>query len=253
MVVVLGLFSCTTSKKLAYLENLPETGGEHFFVQEIPEYHLQPRDLLYITAKAMTSDGMITDLLASPRATGGITNLQGEASQFLYGYDINQEGKIRLPAIGEILVAGLTLEEARTAIQKQADQIFANSTIECKLLSYKFTVIGEVKSPGAFVNYNNYLTIFEAVGRAGGINDFGRRDRVLVLRQVNKATKTFAVNLQDKELLSSEAYFLLPNDVVIVEPESKKVFNLNLPTYSFILTTITSAITTTLLLINYFK
>jgi len=73
------------------------------------------------------------------------------------------------------------------------------------------------------------------------------------VRPVAGGTKTFTLNLQDKNLLSSEAYFLLPNDVVIVEPQPKKIFNLNLPTFSFILTSVTSAITTTLLLINYFK
>jgi len=120
------------------------------------------------------------------------------------------------------------------------------------LLSFKFTVIGEVRTPGSYVNYNNYLTVLEAIGRAGGINDFGRRDKILVIRPVSGGTKTYTLNLQDKALLSSEAYFLLPNDVIIVEPEAKKIFNLNLPTFSFILTTATSLLTTTLLLINYF-
>jgi polysaccharide export outer membrane protein len=93
----------------------------------------------------------------------------------------------------------------------------------------------------------------EAVGRAGGVDDFGDRSRVLVVRPIDKGTKTFNINLQDKKLLSSQAYFLLPNDVVIVQPLKHKIFNMNLPTISFILTTVTSVITTTLLMINYLK
>ena len=69
---------------------------------------------------------------------------------------------------------------------------------------------------------------------------------------MDKGTKTFRINLQDKKILTSEAYFLLPNDVVIVEPLNQKIFNMNLPTISFIITTSLSALTTTLLLINYF-
>ncbi|MCJ7820938.1 MAG: SLBB domain-containing protein, partial [Bacteroidales bacterium] len=118
---------------------------------------------------------------------------------------------------------------------------------------FKFTVIGEVKAPGTYINYNNYLTVLEAIGRAGGIGDFGKRDRVLVVRPAEKGSVTYRLNLQDKEILNSEAYFLLPNDVVIVEPQAHKVFNMNLPTISFVLISITSVITTTLLLINYFK
>ena len=147
----------------------------------------------------------------------------------------------------------MTLEETRKILQASADKVFKNSTVECKLLSFKFTVIGEVKLPGTYINYNNYLTVLEAIGRAGGVGDFGNRTNVLVVRPLERGTKTFRLNLQDKKILSSEAYFLLPNDVVIVEPLKQKIFNLNLPTVAFILTTVTSVITTTLLMINYLK
>jgi len=180
------------------------------------------------------------------------TYTQSEAGQYLNGYDVDGNGEILVPVLGSINLAGSTLEQARQIIQEVADKHFNNSTVECKLLSFKFTVIGEVRSPGTYVNYNNYLTVLEAIGRAGGINDYGRRDKLLVVRPVEGGSKTYTLNLQDKAILSSEAYFLLPNDVVIVEPESKKIFNLNLPTFSFILTSATSLLTTTLLLINYF-
>ena len=143
------------------------------------------------------------------------------------------------------------MESLRDTLQVKFVKSYPNSTVECKLLSFKFTVIGEIKAPGTYINYNNYLTVLEAIGRAGGIGDFGRRDRILVVRPTEGGTKTFRLNLHDKNILTSEAYFLLPNDVVIIEPESKKIFNLNVPTFSFVLTTVTSAITTTLLLINF--
>ncbi|MBN2863476.1 MAG: polysaccharide biosynthesis/export family protein [Bacteroidales bacterium] len=244
--------SCTTQNKLAYLNNLPETGGPETFTMDIPDYKIQHRDVLYITIKAMTPDGSINDFLSPFSRTSG-TYVQSEAGQYLYGYDVESSGDILLPVLGALKVAGSTLEEAREIIQNEADSLFNNSTVECKLLGFKFTVIGEVRAPGTYINYNNYLTVLEAVGRAGGINDYGRRDKILVVRPVSGGINTFTLNLQDKNILSSEAYFLLPNDVVIVEPESKKIFNLNLPTYSFVITTVSSLITTTLLLINYFK
>jgi polysaccharide biosynthesis/export protein len=250
--VIILMASCTTQKKLAYLNNLPETGGEETFPMEIPDYRIQPRDILYITVKAMTTDGAINDFLLPSRSYGGSYITQGESGGYLYGYDVNSEGNIVLPAIGPIKIGGLTLEETRKLLQVSVDKVFKNSTVECKLLSFKFTVIGEVRIPGTYINYNNYLTVLEAIGRAGGIDDFGRRDKILIVRPVAGGTKTYTLNLQDKNLLSNEAYFLLPNDVVIVEPQAKKIFNLNLPTFSFILTSVTSVITSTLLLINYF-
>ena len=251
LTLLIGL-SCSTQQKLAYLNNLPEAGGEELFPMDIPDYQIQHRDVLYITIKAMTPDGSINDFL-SPTGRAGTTTTMSEAGQYLYGYDVSGTGTILLPVLGTINVGGSTLEEARAIIQKVADKHFNNTTVECKLLSFKFTVIGEVRAPGTYINYNNYLTVLEAVGRAGGIADFGRRDKLLVIRPVAGGTKTFTLNLQDKAILSSEAYFLLPNDVVIVEPQGKKIFNLNLPTFAFVLSTAASLLTTTLLLINYFK
>jgi polysaccharide export outer membrane protein len=250
--VVVLLASCTSQKKLAYLNNLSGTGGEETFTMIIPDYKIQPRDILYITIKAMTPDGSINDFLLPSRNTSGGNLMQGESGGYLYGYDVNSEGNIIIPVMGTIRVNGLTLEETRKLLQISADKVFKNSTVECKLLSFKFTVIGEVRSPGTFINYNNYLTVLEAIGRAGGVGDYGDRSNVLVVRPADKGTKTFRINMQDKQMLASEAYFLLPNDVVIIEPLKQKIFNLNLPTISFILSTVTSTITMTLLLINYF-
>lgn len=248
---LLLLAGCTSQQKLAYLNNLPETGGESF-TMDIPDYKLQPRDVLFITAKAMTPDGSIRDFLASSQAGQTMSSSQSEAGGYIYGYDINSEGNIILPVVGTIKVSDLTLEETQKLLQARAEQVFTGTTIECKLLSFKFTVIGEVNGPGAYVNYNNYLTVLEAIGRAGGVSDYGRRDKVLVVRPTEQGTRTFNLNLQDKNLLASEAYFLLPNDVVIVEPVKQKIFNQNLPTISFIISTFTGVLTTTLLLINYF-
>jgi len=244
--------SCTSQKRLAYLNNLPVPTGEEKFTMAVPDYKIQNRDILYITVKAMNPEGVIVDFLGGSGGSGGAMNIQSESSGFFYGYDVKPDGSIIVPVIGVIQAEGKTLEEMRKILQEELGKHFKNATVECKLLSFKFTVIGEVKSPGTYINYNNYLTVLEAIGRAGGIGDYGKRDRVLVVRPTDKGTKTYTLNMQDKAILSSEAYFLLPNDVVIVEPMKQKIFNLNLQTFSFIITTALSTITTTLVLIKFF-
>lgn len=252
IIILLFLTSCTSQKKLAYLNNLPEPDGQEYFTMEVPGYKIQPRDILYLTAKAMTPEGKIEDFLSS-NASGSSYQTSGDVGGYLYGYDVNPEGFIRLPVMGLIRVEGLTLEETRKVVQESVDKVFKNATVECKLLSFKFTVIGEVRNPGTYINYNNYLTVLEAIGRAGGIGDFGKRDRVLIVRASDKGSKTYRLNLQEKSILKSEAYFLLPNDVVIIEQQPQKVFYQNLTAIGFIITTITSTVTMTLLLIDYFK
>jgi polysaccharide biosynthesis/export protein len=250
IISILLMAACTSQKKLAYLQNLPEPTGQESFPMEIPDYKIQPRDVLYITAKAMTPDGTIKDFL-STTGTSAANLTRADVGGSLYGYDVDSQGNIAIPGIGEIKVSGLMLEETRLKIQELVDKVYLNATVECKLLSFKFTVIGEVRAPGAYINYNNFLTVLEAIGRAGGVGDYGNRDRALVIRPYDKGTKTFRINLQDKNLLTSEAYFLLPNDVVIIEPMPQKIFNMNLPTISFIINTTLLTLSTTLLLINY--
>jgi polysaccharide export outer membrane protein len=245
---LLLLSSCTSQKKIAYLNNLPEPGGVETFTMEIPDYKIQPRDILYITVKAMAPDGSIRDFLAS--GNNGVNLAQGESGA-IFGYTVDPDGNLSIPGLGIVKVNGLRLEEIRDLVQMLADKVFKNTSVECKLLSFKFTVIGEVRSPGMYVNYNNYLTVLEAIGKAGGISDYGNKGRILVVRPFDKGAKTFRLNLNDKKILTSEAYFLLPNDVVIVEPIKQKVLILNLPTISFIVGTLTSAFTMTLLYITY--
>ena len=218
-----------------------------------PDYKIQNRDILYITAKTMNPDGNIVDILKGPEAVSGISLMESESSVFLNGYDVKPDGNIILPLIGTIHVEGKTLEEIRGALQEEFNKKYKNAVAECKILSFKFTVIGEVNLPGTYVNYNNYLTVLEAIGRAHGIGDYGDRHKIIVVRPFERGSKTYTLNLQDKKILTSEAYFLLPNDVVIVQPKGQKIFNMNLPTISFIIGTVTSTVTMTLLLIYYFK
>ena len=217
---------------------------------DVPDYKIQPRDILNITARAMGPDGRIMDFLSSGF---NASSSAGESGLLLTGYDVSSEGNIVIPVVGTIKIDGLTLAEAKIIIQTAVDKIFKNTTVECKLLSFKYTVIGEVRSPGTYVNYNNYLTVLEAIGRAGGIGDYGSRDQILVIRPVDKGTRTFRIDLQDKKILSSQGYFLLPNDVVVVQPLNHKIFNMNLPTISFIISTFTGTVSMTLLLINFLK
>lgn len=249
--LLLLMVGCTSQKKLSYLNNPPETKDDQFFMVNPPVYKIQARDILYITVRAMTPDGSIENFLGGRSSGTEGTYLQGEAGGYFLGYDVKSDGNIILPVIGSLNVVGKSIDEIRIILQEKFDKEYKNSTVDCKLLTFKFTIMGEVKAPGTYINYNNYLTVLEAIGRAGGIDDNGNRSSILVLRPTIKGTITYRLNLHDKNILSSEGYYLLPNDVVIIEPDKRKIFNLNFSTVSTLVTTVASLITTTLLIINY--
>jgi len=249
--LILIAASCSTQKELSYLNNLDELGGENYFPMEVPGYKVQPRDVLYVSVKAQTPEGTLTEML-NDRTSANMNYISNEGSAYMVGYSIDPEGNVTLPLAGDMYVEGMTVYEIRDLFQEKIDSLFRHAYVEVRLMSFKFTVIGEVRTPGSFVNYNDQLTVLEAIGRAGGVAETGTKEKILVVRPMGDKTYTYHINLQDKSLLSSPAYFLSPNDVVIVQPNPKKVFNINLPTISFIVTTITSTISATLLLVNYF-
>jgi polysaccharide biosynthesis/export protein len=249
---VIILAGCTSQKQLAYLNNLPETTGENYFKLNIPYYKVQPRDIVYVSVKIQTPDGGLTDILTGQNSN--VSNqVAGESTQYVTGYSVDPEGMLNLPLLGRTPVNGNNIYEIREKIQARADSLFRHAYVETRLMSFRYTVIGEVRNPGCYYNYSDQLTVLEAIGHAGGVGDFGSRKNVLVIRPIQEQTVTYKLNLQDKSILESPAYFIAPNDVIIIQETRKKVFNLNLPVYSLIISTVTGTITTALLINNYLK
>lgn len=247
LLMILG--SCTSQKELMYLSNLDTTSQQQFFPLEKPDYRIQYQDILYINIFTMNMEQNV--LLNPGSQNSSYSTYRDESNIYVYGYTVSDSGTISLPILGELGVYGFTLDEVQKAVQKRADSYLKDATINVKLLSFKFTVIGEVNRPGTYTNFNNQLTVLDAVGMAGDITDFGNRRSVLVIRPTQEGTHTYRINLQDKQLLQSEGYFLLPNDIVIVDPIKSKPFQLNIPTTTLIVTTLLGTITTTVLLLSF--
>ena len=239
-ILLIFINSCTSQKKLLYLSNLDTTIQKQYFPYSSPEYQIQKRDILYIQFFTQNEDlSQILNISSNRYTTNIFTN---ETSIYIFGYTVNDSGNVVLPLIGEVSIIGLSVDQARRAIQSKANTLIKDVTVTLKLISFKVTVIGEVNRPGTYTNFNNQLTVLEAIGMAGDISDFGNRKKVLVVRPTPTGTETFRMNLQDKNLLLSEAFFLLPNDIVIVDPIKSKPFQLNIPSMALFLTTITTLI-----------
>lgn len=239
--------ACTSQKKLTYLSNLDTNQTEQLFPMERPNYRIQFQDILYIHIN--TLDKEINDILNPGMQNYAGSIYRDESGIYIFGYTVNDSGSITIPILGEIQVYGLTLEEVKQAVKTRAQKYLKDAVIYVRLLSFKFTVIGEVNRPGTYANFNNQLTVLDAIGMAGDITDYGNRTKLLVVRPTKDGSRTYRINVQDKDLLLSEGYFLLPNDIVIVEPIKSKSFKLNIPTITLMLTTISTLI----LVLNFIK
>jgi len=238
--LLLTFSSCTTNKQLTYLQNVDSLPSGTVYYKQPVEYRIQNKDILYIRVISLNDE--INTMINTFSSQTNMNQFQNEISLYLYGYSVNDSGYVDVPYIGKVHVLGTTLEEAKLTIKEKVDKSVRNATVIVKLVSFKFSVLGEVQRPGVYKNYNNQLTILEALSMAGDITDYGNRFEVLVVRPTKDDTKTYRVDLTDKSLLSSEAFFLLPNDVVYVQPIKSKSFRINIPTMTLALTTISTLI-----------
>ena len=138
-------------------------------------------------------------------------------AQFL-DYLIDTDGNIDFPVLGKVKLLGLTVEDAKELIkEKLAEGYLKDPIVNMRILNFRITVLGEVRSPGTYPISGERITIMEALGLAGDLTIKGKRDNILVVRDFN-GTKTYTrINLTNKEVFNSPVYFLTQNDVIYVE------------------------------------
>jgi polysaccharide biosynthesis/export protein len=234
-----AMVSCTTHRQLVYLESGVPAQND-FYASEKPEYLLQTRDILYIRVYSLNEE--MSNLINQTTGNNQQNLFQNETSLFINGYTVTDSGYVEIPVLGRINVVNMTVNDATQAVRERADRYLKDATVIVKLLSFRYSVIGEVNRPGSFNNFNSQLTVLEAISNAGDITDYGNRRKVLVLRPSDSGTTTFRLDLTSREILTSEGFYILPNDVVYVEPVKSKTFRINTPSFSLILTSVSTLI-----------
>lgn len=246
-IVVLGLLlsSCYYNSRLVYLQNKAFNNAAATSVDNNGNaYRLQPSDVVSVQVKS-AADANISNLFNVNTQPAGMFVSPGNL--YLEGYTINSMGNIILPVIGEVGIKDLTIEEAQKLIQSRVDKYLTQATAIVKLTSFKVTVLGEVKNPGYYYVYNNQATILEGLGMAGDLTDFGNRSNIKLIRQRDGVSKVILVDITDADLLKSEYFFLMPGDVLYVEPLRARSRRTNLD----LLSVVFAGLTTGVLVLSY--
>jgi polysaccharide biosynthesis/export protein len=240
------LSSCTPQSRLSYMQNRHSLGDE--LNVNIGEYVLKPGDILHVRIMSSDQEADAIFNLEDNNRTVARNVAVGDPQMFLYGYSINARGEIQLPVIGTIKVSGLSIDSTHSLIQERAAEYIIDATVAVKIVNFSVTVLGEVRAPGTFYVYDHEFTILGALGAAGDLTDYGNRNIHLV-RRTDDGLNFHRLDITDRRSVTSELYYLQPNDIIYVEPLLAKRFGF--ATFPF--GVFFSAITTTLLLISYFK
>ncbi|MGI9545188.1 MAG: polysaccharide biosynthesis/export family protein, partial [Cyclobacteriaceae bacterium] len=215
---------CVPARKQTYLTQptsyeIPISNDLRGFPEKQIEYILQPGDVIRIQVSSLTPMEFnffdrddSNDLRIDP---------------ILSGYLVKTDGNITLPFIGEFKVEGMSIIQAQKEITKLLGEYLDTPTAIVRLVSFDYTVIGEVNRQGKFAVLENRVNILEAIGSASGLTEFGDFENVKILRSEDGKTMMGNVNLLQTNLPTSPFYYLQPNDVVIVDQLQNKNFRRN--------------------------
>ncbi|MBI5857865.1 MAG: polysaccharide biosynthesis/export family protein [Sphingobacteriales bacterium] len=239
--------SCSTQKRVPYyLENVVDTSGKEEV--KVPELRFQKNDLLSIQVYSKSTLPEVSDAiynLPSGSATGGAT-----------GFLIDAFGNIEYPRLGAIHAEGLTKQELASEIKKRLTQpveLLKDPTVIIRFLNFRVTMLGEVARIGSVTVPGERLTILEAIGVAGGITDYGKKNTVKVIRETNGKREIGYIDLSSKDLFNSPYYNLVQNDVILVEPTKQRAKQAEQSLVAQRITFALSLITSAAFIYNIFK
>ena len=216
--------SCSSRKDLVYFSDLDNGQRFELAVPQQTEPQVQPNDILSITVSTLSpeSNVLFSGGASVSRVSSGSTSYPSSARSTASGYTVDKNGYINFPVLGQVKVAGLTKDQVRdkptTEISKYVKSPIVNVTFE----NFKVTVIGEVNRPSTFTVNNDQINLLEALGLAGDMTVYGKRENVLIIREQNGKRTMNRVNLNRKDVLNSPFFYLKQNDIVYVEPDKAK-------------------------------
>lgn len=237
------LTSCISKKRIIYLQ-----GNQDFNnVSDNYEPLIQKDDLLFINISTFEPSASIPFNLdaQSKASSGGGSSFGTEKQTFL----VDSYGNIDFPVIGKVNVAGYSINEIKNILKEKLSSYLINPVINIRILNFKVTILGEVKSPGEISIGTQRITLLEAIAKAGDLTLFGKRDNILLIRDFQGIKTSTRIDITKADFVNSPYYYLDQNDVIYVEPRKVKIDS---TTFGSNITTITSLIgfliTTTLIL-----
>lgn len=213
VLLLLSLPACKTREKLVYFQ-----AGNNSQVQANYQPLLRSDDQLLIQVGGADMEALAPFQFYYSTQDNQMNNIQ--SIQVMQGitYLVDINGNINFPVLGFVKVAGLTRLQVVEFLQKQLQTYVEGAVVNVQILNYKFTVLGQVRTPGVYSIPTERYTILEALGQSGDLLPTGVRHNVLLVREENGERKEYRLDLTQKDIFTSPAYYIRQNDVIYVEP-----------------------------------
>lgn len=221
-VVTNFLLSCASTKKVAYFNDQPE--GAINVTTPVLQQTINPNDILSISVSSLNPEASV--IFNNPTAVSSTSTGVGVVSRPNSGYLVELDGSIQFPVLGRIQVVGLTKSELTEFLRKTLvdKKLLIDPIVTVNFLNFRVTVLGEVSHPTVVNVPNEKISLLEAIGMAGDLTIYARRDNLLVIREEKGKRILKRINLNSGNIFTSPYYYLKANDIVYAEPNGTKVF-----------------------------
>ncbi|MEO8254528.1 MAG: polysaccharide biosynthesis/export family protein [Flavobacterium sp.] len=214
-------FSCSSKKDIVYYQNIDGINDQQNAVSY--EVKIQPDDLLMIIVSAEDPEIAMPFNLTSVTLPNS-TNLQAATGQqTIQSYLVDKNGNIQFPILGKLKVGGLSRTEVLQSLKDKIEVYIKNPIINMRIMNFKVSLQGEVSLPGTYTINSERLTLIEALSMAKDLTIYGKRDNILIIREVNGIKSYNRVDITKADFINSPFYYLAQNDVVYVEPNKTKI------------------------------
>ena len=241
LVLMIAINSCVPTSQLKYFNDIDAL--QKALVNPKLQKNIMPFDRLYI--RVLSIDPQTRQIFDTPDEVR-----YSSAASSVLGYLVDEAGNIDYPFIGKVNVGSLSLADAGTKIQTALNEYVPNTTVIVKFIDNQISVLGEVQNQGVFTFSQDKLNIYEALALGGGLTRYGDRKNVILIRQEGEKIMHHRLNLSDSKITSNDLYYVLPNDVIVVEPLKSISTSYPNVTYQSILSSITTLVA---ILVLYFQ
>jgi polysaccharide export outer membrane protein len=216
--------SCVNTKRAAYFYGIGDTTIRSPY-NKIPEPVIVQNDILTISVSSANPQADAVYNAPNALLTQSGSVVAGSLGAQVTGYLVNSEGFIQFPTLGNIKVVGLTKKEIKTSITNQLidKKLLIDPVVTIRFINFRVTVMGEVKNPTVISVPSEKMSLLEALGMAGDLTVYGKRENILLIREENGEKIIKRINLNSTDLLYSPYYYLQSNDIIYVEANAAKL------------------------------
>jgi polysaccharide export outer membrane protein len=219
--LVLFLFSCASRKDIVYYQGIDGDGASEKSASY--EIKVQPDDLLMIIVSAEDPEIAAPFNLKSVSMVSPSKQDLVRSQETMQLYLTDATGFIEFPILGKLKVSGLTRSEVLQLLQQKIGVYIKNPIINLRVMNFKVSVQGEVNLPGTYPVASDRITLIEALTMAKDLTIYGKRNNILVIREIDGVKSYNRVDITKAEFINSPFYYLAQNDVVYVEPNKNKI------------------------------